>query len=137
MGLGKIEKRAIFEWLLEKHGLKKKLVKRRAAVNKTWIFSGVEKSEYGWPVDFGTFSDKGEEILMGIENPCCSRHKFLDCLLAWNKKHGRGVSVGWHGSEEDMLLKKGETLESLAMQYELEKGGFEKARGSKRRGSSR
>lgn len=138
--LGKREKRAVLEWLLEKHGLKKRLVKRRARATgkKTWIFSGVQKrkSRYNWPVDFGTFSDKGEAILMGIEDPCCSRHKFLDCLLEWNKMHGRGISVAWHGDdeEEDMLLKKEDTLESLAMQYELENGSFEECRGSKRRG---
>jgi len=135
--LGKREKRAVLEWLLEKHGLKKRLVKRRArgTGKKAWIFSGVQKrkSRYNWPVDFGTVSDKGEAILMGLENPCCSRHKFLDCLLEWNKKHGRGISVKLSG-EGDMFLKKEDTLESLAMQYELENGSFEERRGSKRRG---
>lgn len=131
--IGKKEKRVVLEWLLEKHGLKKGLVKRRAADRKAWIFSGVRKSGHHWPVEFSTFSDKGEEILMGIENPCCSRHKFLDCLLEWNKKHGRGISIGWLG-DEDVLLKREDTLESLAMQYELENGSLEKCRGSKRRG---
>lgn len=131
--LGKREKRMVLEWLLEKHGLKKRLVKRRAADKKAWIFSGVQKSGHHWPVDFGTFSDKGEAILMGLANPCCSRHKFLDCLLEWNKKHGRGISVELSG-EGDMFLKKEDTLESLAMQYELENGSLEERRGSKRRG---
>lgn len=118
MSIGKKEKIAIFDWLLQKHGMRRRLVHAKCAGRRLWHFGAVSRTLDNSMHSFVAYRDDGEPVGLGIDNPCCGKHKVLDCLLKWNTAHRNGIYLSPY--KTDLFIKPGETLESLMMQYELE-----------------
>lgn len=118
MGIGKKEKIAIFDWLLKKHGMRRRLVHKRIAGKRLWQFCAVSKNLDNRIHHFVTYREDGELVGIGIDNSCCGKYKVLDYLLKLNTAHRNGIYLSSY--KIDLFIKPYETLESLMMQYELE-----------------